>query len=111
MNQSAAEPDHPHCFEVAVPAARCTYLLCARSAEELQEWMVLLAGVDREPGGAAAGAATTGRRGSGVSVASCLSSGPLVEVRSGWVGNTHASYYIPLLYPPSSGDSMLSLGI
>ena len=63
--------------------------------------MVLLAGVDREPGGAAAGAATTGRRESGVSVASCLSSGPLVEVRSGWVGNTHASYSIPLLYPPT----------
>ena len=96
-----ADSDHPHhCFEVATRTR--TYLLCAPSAEELQEWMALLAGVGREPGGAAAGAATTERRESGGSVASCLSSGPLVEVRSSWVGPlAQVTLLLYLLRPPT----------
>jgi hypothetical protein len=79
------DPDHPFYFEVVTPAR--TYNLCAPSAEELAEWLSALSGSDKAD---MVGEDTRAERSESVgemggNFASFISSGPLVEIHSGWM--------------------------
>ena len=84
MKGSTMDPDHPFYFEVATQAR--TFMLCAPTAEDLNEWILALTdGEGGEEGGAAAGGKKGERSESVSSMASFIASGPLVEVHSGWM--------------------------
>ena len=84
---SSIDPDHPHYFEVATKTR--TYMLCAPTADDLNEWIAALTGSAADAatpkGEGGEGGATKERRESEDSMASFVSSGPLVEVHSGWM--------------------------
>jgi len=76
---SVIDSDHPHYFEVSTSAR--TYVLCAPSGDELNEWIAALgeAGISDES------TKKADRSESVSSMASFIASGPLVEVHSGWM--------------------------
>ena len=88
---SSDDPSHPYYFEVTMPTR--TYMLAAKSAAEVDEWVELIAGGSSNPfappatPAASSGSASTRNAPveSITSMASFTMGGPLNEVHSGWM--------------------------
>jgi len=90
VRASSDDPSHPFYFEVTMPTR--TYVLAAKTAEEVDEWVELIssptAGVDVDTRPSGPSASVSGTRDTSAtlsSMASFTQGGPLNEVHSGWM--------------------------
>jgi len=81
---TADEPGHPHSFEVTMPTRK--YVLAAKTGEDVDEWITLIASPGDELDEASDVRMSTREPAESItSMASFVPTGPLNEVHSGWM--------------------------